>query len=128
MQETADKREKVRGSSLSKMRGNKSRNEPVFMNPAIFISASVLLGILFALQQWVHFRHMGYHVRALIFFEAWGFQFLALGILCWLMWRLRGPQIQSASLRSALLFFLPLSIAVSVFVVMPFLLLFPVLP
>jgi sensor histidine kinase YesM len=110
------------------MQANESRNEPVFMNPAIFISASVFLGILFALQQLVSLRHMGYHVRALIFFEAWGFQFLALGILCWLMWRLRGPQILSASLRSLLFFFLPLSIVVSVLVVMAFVLLFPSLP
>ena len=32
-----------------------SQSEPVFMKPAIFISASMLVGLLFAFQEWVSF-------------------------------------------------------------------------
>ncbi len=98
------------------------------MNPAIFISASVLLGALFALAQWISLRHMGYHVHPSIILEAWGFQFLASGVLCWSLWRLLGPQIQRASIRSWIVYFLPLSIVISVAEVMAFVLLFPGLP
>ena len=92
---------------------NESRSEPVFMHPAIFISASVLLGILFGLQEWFSVRHMGYHAGVLIFLECWGFQFLLWGTISWLLWRLLGPQVQRAGVVSILAGFLPLSILVS---------------
>ena len=34
----------------------------VLMHPAVFISISVLLGLLFALQEWVSSLRMGMHV------------------------------------------------------------------
>ena len=34
-------------------------DDPVFMRPAIFISASALVGLLFAFQEWMSVRHMG---------------------------------------------------------------------
>lgn len=80
------------------------------------------------MAQWISLRHMGYHVRPFIFFEAWGFQFLASGVLCWSLWRLLGPQIQAASVRSLILYFLPLSVVISIAEVMAFVLLFPDLP
>src|SRR6516225_2111105 len=72
------------------------RNEPVFMNPAIFISASVLLGVLFGFQEWFSLRHLGYLESPTIFLESWGFQFFLWGTISWLLWRLIGPQVQNA--------------------------------
>ena len=107
---------------------DKGRNEPVFMNPVIFISASVFLGILFALQEWVTLRKMGSHAGAPIFFESWGMHFLLWGILCWLLWRFLRSHVQSASMKTMLTVFLPLSIVVSVAEEMIWVYLFPGLP
>ncbi len=98
------------------------------MNPAIFISASVLLGVLFGLQEWFSLRHLGYHVRASIFLESWGFQFFLWGTISWLLWRLLGPQIQEAGIATILAAFLPLSILVSAAEEMIWVLAFPSLP
>ena len=83
------------------------------MKPAIFISTSVLVGLLFAFQEWLSIRHMGYHFAALLFIESWGFQFVVWGIFCWLLWRLLGFQIQRATLLTTSYVFLPLSIVTS---------------
>ena len=88
-------------------------NLPAFMNPAIFISSTVLVGLLFAFQEWISLRHMGYHMAALIFFESWGFQFLVWGTLCWVLWRFLGDWIESATVKAVLTIFLPLSIGMS---------------
>lgn len=91
----------------------RNQDEPVFMRPVIFISTSVLVGLLFALQEWWSIHHMGYHIHAPIFFESWGFQFLVWGSICWLLWRFLGPRIQRAGLLETLALFLPLSVVVS---------------
>src|SRR5579863_10139519 len=98
------------------------------MRPAIFIGASVSLGLLFALQEWVYSRAMGSHLGTPIFFESWGVHFFLWGTLCWLLWKLLRPQVQNAGVLSILAAFLPLSIVVSIFEEMVFLLLFPGLP
>lgn len=92
---------------------NESHSEPVFMSPAIFISASVLLGILFGFQEWFSVRHMGYHAGVPIFLECWAFQFFLWGAISWLLWRLLGPQVQQAGTIAIIAGFLPLSIVVS---------------
>src|SRR5215831_11154594 len=89
-------------------------NEPVFMQPGIFITSFVLVGILFAFQEWMSVRHMGYHLNSLIIFEWWGFQFLMWGTTCWLLWRFWRSQIQRASLVQTFAVWLPLSIVVSI--------------
>lgn len=98
------------------------------MKPAIFISTSVLVGLLFAFQEWMSIRHMGYHLPALLFVESWGFQFLVWGILCWLLWRFLGPQIQRASVFSIITVFLPLSVVISIAQQMLFVFIFRDLP
>lgn len=103
-------------------------NIPLFMNPAIFIASSVLVGILFAFQEWISLRHMGYHMAAPIFFESWGFQFLVWGTLCWLLWRFLGMWIHRATLVAILTIYLPLSIAISLAQQMLFVLIFRNLP
>ena len=98
------------------------------MKPQVFISASVFLGLLFAFQEWVSMRHLGYRLRAPIFFESWGYQFLAWGTFSWLLWYFLRRFIQTASIRSTLGFFLPLSIVVSLAQQMLYVFLFPSLP
>ncbi|HXS75410.1 MAG TPA: histidine kinase [Terracidiphilus sp.] len=105
-----------------------SKNVPTFMNPAVFISSSVLVGMLFAFQEWLSLRHMGYHMHAPIFFESWGFQFFIWGTLCWLLWRFLGSSIQRARVGTILMIFLPLSIGTSVAQQMLFVFIFRSLP
>jgi hypothetical protein len=112
------------GAMLKKESGS----EPVFMNPAIFIGVSVLLGILFGLQEWFSLRHLGYPVNATIFLESWGFLFFLWGTISWLLWRLFGPQIQQAGATTILVGILPLSILVSAIEEMIWVLAFPSLP
>ena len=107
---------------------NGNRDEPVFMNPLIFISGSVVVGLLFAFQEWYSIHKMGYHIQALIFFESWGFQFLVWGSICWMFWRFLKTRIQRASLLSTLTLFLPLSIATSLGQQMLYVLVFQDLP
>jgi two-component system LytT family sensor kinase len=110
------------------MRVNESRQEPLFMNPVIFIGASVCLGFLFALQEWVFSQRMGSHFGTAIFFEVWGLHFFLWGTICWLLWRLLRDSVQTASVTKMLLFFLPLSIVISVIEEMLFVLSFPNVP
>jgi two-component system LytT family sensor kinase len=98
------------------------------MNPAIFVASSVLVGMLFAFQEWISLRHMGYHMAAPIFFESWGFQFLIWGMLCWLLWRFLGSWIQKAGFVTILTVFLPLSVVTSVAQQMIFVAIFRNLP
>jgi two-component system LytT family sensor kinase len=110
------------------MRVNESRPEPLFMNPVIFIGTAVCLGFLFALQEWVFSRRMGSHLGTAIFFEVWGLHFFLWGTICWLLWRLLRDSVQTAGVARMLLFFLPLSIVVSVIEEMLFVLSFPNVP
>jgi two-component system LytT family sensor kinase len=98
------------------------------MNPVIFIGTAVCLGFLFALQEWVFSRRMGSHWGAIIFFEVWGLHFFLWGTICWLLWRLFRDSVQKASIARMLLFFLPLSVVVSVVEEMLFVLSFPGIP
>src|ERR1700739_553395 len=73
-------------------------------------------------------RYMGYHLPVLVSFEFWGFQFLAWGTLCWLLWRFVGLEIQRVSILWIVAFFLPLSIVISLAQQMLFVLIFRNLP
>ena len=106
----------------------KQRIQPVFMHPAIFIPSWVLLGALFALQDWMNLRRWGYHISAAILFESWGVEFLIWGILCWLLWWSLHPFIIKANVVCMLTRVLPLSIATSVVKEMVWVLLFPNMP
>lgn len=93
--------------------GKQHPNEPVFMKPLIFISGSVMVGLLFAIQEWWSLHRMGYRFKAAIFLESWGFQFFIWGIMCWLLWRFLRVRIQRASFVLILTVFLPLSVVLS---------------
>ncbi|MGA9669667.1 MAG: histidine kinase [Terracidiphilus sp.] len=108
--------------------GKNARQQPAFMHPAIFVSLSVLLGLLFAVQEWVSLRICGYHVGIVLLLESWGMAFFLGGAFCWIYWCLLGPQIQNANLSYMLTRVLPLSILTSVVQNMIWVLCFPDLP
>src|ERR1017187_4352936 len=101
---------RVEGPSLKPLLRMNSRNQPVFMHPAIFISSSVLVGGLFALQEWTSMRLWNYRISFPLLLEAWGVQYFLWGVVCWLLWRWWGPQIQQASVARIITQVLPLSI------------------
>jgi two-component system, LytTR family, sensor kinase len=98
------------------------------MHPAIFVSASVLLGMLFALQQWMSVRLWSYHIGIPLLLEAWGLQYFLWGVICWLLWRWMGTRIQQASVFYIITRVLPLSIFISIAEEMIWVLCFPNLP
>jgi len=104
------------------------QTEPVLMKPAIFIPGFILVGLLFAFQEWMSLRHMGYHVRPEVIFEWWSFQFLAWGIVCWLVWHFFRSQIERSNLITTLAAWLPISIALSVALQMLYVFVFRNLP
>jgi hypothetical protein len=110
------------------MHKNGNRNQPVFMNPVLFIGSWTLLGALFALQEWLNIRRWGYRITPAIVFESWCMEFLLWGVITWLIWRFLRTFIQNASTRDLFTRVLPLSIAVSVIEEMVWVLFFPKLP
>ena len=108
--------------------GGRSRPRPLFMHPAMYIPAFVVLGELFALQTWFNFHHWGYHFNSTILFGAWGIQFLIWGILCWLMWRFWPHLIEKANITEILTRIVPLSLAFPVIEEMIWVLFFPDVP
>jgi len=106
----------------------KARSQPAFMHPALFVSAFLLLGALFALQEWFGMHMWNYRVTFLLVLEAWSVQYLLWGVFCWILWWRMGVHIQRASLRFALIWLLPLSVILSVVVEMIWVLCFPNLP
>jgi|HubBroStandDraft_4_1064222.scaffolds.fasta_scaffold02992_4 two-component system LytT family sensor kinase len=100
----------------------------ILTHPAVVIGAFVLIGMLFALQEWINLRLWGYKISAKIEFESWGMQFLIWGVLCWLMGRFLQPVILRATPRRLLTQVLPLSIAACMLQEMIWVLFFPNLP
>jgi two-component system, LytTR family, sensor kinase len=105
-----------------------TRAQPAFMHPVVFVGASVLLGVLFALQNWMSVRIWSYHISLWLLLEAWGLQYFLWGVLCWLLWRWFGPRIQQASAVCIFTRVLPLSIVTSVAEEMIWVACFPHLP
>ena len=98
------------------------------MHPAIFISGAVLLGFLFALQEWISAHFWNYHINLRLLVAAWVVQYFLWGVLCWIIWWQFRPQINNATLRTLVTFFLPISLVLSVLEEMIFILVFPRLP
>jgi two-component system, LytTR family, sensor kinase len=88
-----------------------SNHRSILMHPAFFITASTLVGLLFALQEWGHMSLEGYRIRAAIVFGSWGLQYFLWGIIGWILWRLFRPFIQSASILQMFTIVLPVSLA-----------------
>jgi two-component system LytT family sensor kinase len=109
-------------------RQDNAHSQPLFMHPAVFIGASVMLGVLFALQEWMSMHMWSYHVPLLLLFKAWGLQYFLWGVICWLLWWRLGRRIQQAAPFCIVTRILPLSIVVSVAEEMLWVLCFPNLP
>ncbi len=98
------------------------------MHPAIFISASVLVGTLFALQEWMNAHRWGYRIGLLFLIEMWGLQFFLWGVIGWLLWRFLRPLIVGTKLQYLVTRVLPLSIGASILEEMVWVLFFPKVP
>jgi two-component system LytT family sensor kinase len=99
------------------------------MHPAIFIGAWLLLGLLFASQEWMSMRSWSSErFNLVLLLKAGGAFYLIWGILCWLVWWWLGPQIERAGAVWLMTRMLPLSVAVSVVQEMIWVGVFPNLP
>jgi len=98
------------------------------MHPLVFISGATSLGLLFALQEWIHSRLWNSHLSLSLLMKAWGAQYFIWGVLCWVGWWTLRSHIYNADWKKLLWFFLPLSIFVSIFEEAIWVQLFPQLP
>ena len=102
------------------------------MHPAIFIGAFSLVGVLFALQEWIFMRRWAYqwnyHFQAVITIAEYTLFYFLWGAICWILWCFLRSSIQSASLSQIVTRFIPLSIATSILQEMAWVLMFPTLP
>ena len=114
------------------MGSDKFRSEPVFMQPAIFIGAFTLVGVLFALQEWVFMRRWAYqwnsHFQAGLTFAAYSVFYFLWGAVCWLLWCFLRFAIQNANVVRIATQFVPLSIALSTLHEMAWIYIFPAIP
>src|SRR5260370_37363807 len=105
------------GSTTDLIPSIKGRTVPPLLHPVVFVGAFTLLGLLFALQEWVSLHSWNSHItitfRLLI--AAWCVHYFLLGSICWVLWWLLGHHIQKASLFHMATRILPLHLAVSVF-------------
>ena len=46
------------------------------MNLAVFLGTGILLGAVFAFQEWVEVRQMSRHISFTLLLKAWGVQYL----------------------------------------------------
>ncbi len=81
------------------------------MHPAFFITASTLVGLLFALQEWGHVRLEGYDIGPALVFGSWGLQYFLWGVIGWILWRLFRSYIQTVSIVQMFTVVLPVSLA-----------------
>jgi signal transduction histidine kinase len=88
-----------------------STRRSILMHPAFFITASTMVGLLFALQEWGHLSMEGYQISRELVFGSWGLQYFLWGVIGWVLWRLFRRFIQSASIAQMFMIVLPVSFA-----------------
>jgi len=104
------------------------RETSVILHPAVFISCSVLIGMLFALQEWMEWHRMGARLGIQAFALVHGLDFFLWGSICWSMWALLRERIRLAGIFAIVAGFLPLSILLSIGQEMLILFLIPQIP
>ena len=104
------------------------RPRSVLMHPVVFTAAWIALGTVFATQDWINFKRWGYHIHATLLFASWDVEYLIWGILWWVLWRFLWSYFQKATIRSVLIWVLPLSIAVTFVKTLIWVPFFPTLP
>ncbi len=96
------------------------RSKRLGMRPIPFLGSFVIVGFLFALQQWVGARtwnpKMQFDLLPVI--GAWELQYCLWGIFCWILWNWLGNRLQKAGWRYIVSRIVPLSILMSVVVEM----------
>jgi two-component system LytT family sensor kinase len=97
----------------------------ILMHPVFFITASTLVGLLFALQQWGHMNVEGYQIGLWKAIVPWGVQYLLWGIIAWVLWRLFQQFIQTASILQIFTILLPVSLATYLIETMIWVVFFP---
>lgn len=102
-----------------------STRRTILMHPAFFITASTLVGLLFALQEWGHMNMEGYQISPRVVLESWGLQYFLWGIIGWVLWRLFRRFIQSASIAQMFTIVLPVSLATYLIETMIWVVFFP---
>ncbi len=101
-----------------------------FLNPVAFVGAFTLLGVLFALQEWVSLHSWNNHINITLrlLMAAWCVHYFLWGVISWLLWWRLRRHIQEATFLSIMTRFLPLGLAVSVLEEMTWVAFFPQLP
>jgi hypothetical protein len=106
------------------------RSTRVGMRPIPFLASFLIVGALFALQQWLGMRIWYPKSTASLWpaLSAWELQYLLWGIFCWFLWLWLGDSLQKAGWRYILLRIVPISIVMSVAVEMALAACFPQFP
>jgi two-component system LytT family sensor kinase len=118
------------GARLNLFPAARDPRVPRFLHPVAFVGAFTLLGMLFALQEWVSLHSWNNHIYITLqlVMTAWCVHYSLWGVICWLLWWRLRQSIQRAGFFSIVTRFLPLSVAVSVIEEMIWVAIFPQLP
>ncbi|MDE3200178.1 MAG: histidine kinase [Acidobacteriota bacterium] len=108
----------------------RERSKPLILHPAIFISAFMLIGLLFALQQWIEMRiwYPQAPISILIVCGAWMLQYFVWGVFCWSLWFWLGPRLRKLNWKYLVFRLLPVSIMMSFCVEVALVTFFPQFP
>lgn len=98
------------------------------MHPAFFVPAFTMVGLLFAAQEWLHSRSMGYNLGSAIIFESWGLQYFLWAVISWVYLKFFRNFIEDASLPQMLAIAFPISLATCLVEVMIWVNFFPEYP
>ncbi len=108
----------------------RERSRPLILHPVVFISTFMLVGLLFALQQWIEMRM--WYPRApmsiLVVCGAWMLQYFVWGVFCWGLWFWFGPRLRKLDWKYLVFRLLPLSILMSLCVEVALVTFFPQFP
>jgi sensor histidine kinase YesM len=107
-----------------------ARSKPLVMHPLVFVGGFMMVGLLFALQQWLGLRIWYPHLELnpFLVIGGWEVQYILWGVLCWSLWFWLGTTLQKAGWKYILLRIVPLSIVMSIAVEMVLTASFPQFP
>src|SRR5260370_7500875 len=90
------------GSTTDLFTSIKGRTVSPFLHPVVFVGAFTLLGLLFALQEWVslHSWNSPIIITFRLLTPAWCVHYFLLGTIFCLLWRSLAHPIQHATLLS----------------------------
>ncbi len=107
-----------------------SRSKRLGLRPIPFLGSFLVVGLLFAIQQWlgarIWYQHLEFNLLPVI--AAWELQYLLWGIFCWCLWLWLGEKLQKCGWLYLLSRILPLSIVMGVAVEMALAAAFPQFP